>query len=119
MSDASITNGTLVIGTGVLSLGNTCENGTKYITAENGSIETFSGMTMLKVLNYNATLCEDMNAVLSYRPNGVETIVYNEVFKDAGKNATGITLTIASNVTRIPAYLFNPNNSTSYAPNAY
>ena len=40
----------------------------------------------------------------------------NEVFYNAGSNADGITVNIGSSVGSIPEYLFNPKNSTSYAP---
>ena len=59
----------------------------------------FSYCTSLTEINFNAT---NMSDDLSY---------YNEVFRNAGQDSTGITVNIGENVTRIPAYLFN---SSSY-----
>ena len=58
--------------------------------------------TGLTEINFNATAMSD----LSY---------YNYVFYNAGASANGITVNIGNNVTRIPAYLFSPDNSSSYA----
>jgi hypothetical protein len=41
---------------------------------------------------------------------------YNNIFYNAGSSASGITLNISANVTKIANYLFNPSNSYSYAP---
>ena len=40
----------------------------------------------------------------------------NRVFYNAGKDGEGIRVTIGSNVTKIPAYLFNPSSDSSYSP---
>ncbi len=47
----------------------------------------------LTEINYNATMCADLN-------------LENNVFHDAGKNSQGITVTIGNNVKKIPANLF-------------
>ena len=40
----------------------------------------------------------------------------NYVFSYCGSKGDGITVTIGSNVTRIPAYLFYPYNGSNYIP---
>ena len=64
----------------------------------------FEGCTSLTEINFNATNMNDLSSS-------------NRVFYDAGQNGTGITVNIGANVTKIPAYLFNPGNSSYYAPN--
>ncbi|MDD3231822.1 MAG: leucine-rich repeat domain-containing protein [Clostridia bacterium] len=62
----------------------------------------FNGCTKLEMINFNATNMSN----LSYA---------NNVFSYAGTSSTGIILNIGANVTKMPAYLFNPYES-SYAP---
>ena len=59
---------------------------------------TFSECTSLTSIYFNAIEVED----LTYN---------NQVFDNAGQDGDGITVTIGSEVTKIPAYLFNPNNN--------
>ena len=63
----------------------------------------FTGCTGLTEINFNATAMNDLDSG-------------NKVFYNAGKNASGITVNIGSNVTGIPAYLFNPYSSQNYSP---
>ena len=63
----------------------------------------FSGCTVLEEIYFNATAMNDLSS-------------YNYVFYDAGKNGDGIKLVIGKNVTKIPAYLFNPCLASSYSP---
>lgn len=55
-------------------------------------IRAFRGCTVLKTFNYNATNCAD--------------IYSGGTFYNAGVSSSGIAVTIGSNVTRIPNYLF-------------
>ena len=64
----------------------------------------FYNCTALTEINFNATNMEDLDS-------------YNLVFYNAGDNGTGITVNIGANVTKIPAYLFNPENNSASAPN--
>ncbi len=66
-------------------------------------IYAFSGCSGLTEINFNAT--------------NMEVDSYNYIFDKAGIDGSGITVNIGANVTRIPAYLFNPSNKNSYAPN--
>ncbi len=63
----------------------------------------FYGCTALTEIYFNAVEINDLSS-------------NNSVFYNAGKNGKGITVTIGANVKKIPAYLFNPYNSSSYAP---
>ncbi len=63
----------------------------------------FYRCTALSEIHFLATSVDD----LTY---------YNEVFRYAGQNSTGITVYIGGEVTKIPNYLFNPTNSESDAP---
>ncbi|MBP3308382.1 MAG: leucine-rich repeat protein [Clostridia bacterium] len=63
----------------------------------------FYNCTALTEINFNATAMNDLSS-------------YNYVFYKAGRNGSGIKVTIGKNVTKIPAYLFCPAGSTSYAP---
>ena len=63
----------------------------------------FYGCTKLEELYFNATAMNDLSSS-------------NYVFSNAGKNGTGIRVVIGKNVTKIPAYLFNPNDGSSNAP---
>ncbi|MCD7729186.1 MAG: leucine-rich repeat protein, partial [Clostridia bacterium] len=58
----------------------------------------------LTEINFNATAMDDLSS-------------NNYVFGYAGQNGDGITVTIGAKVTKIPAYLFYPYSSGSYAPN--
>ncbi len=55
----------------------------------------FQSCENLTEINFNATNCSDIDS--SY-----------DVFYDAGKSGTGITVNIGANVTKIPSYLFYP-----------
>ena len=69
------------------------------------SSNAFSGCRALEKIYFNAA---SLNALSSG----------NGVFSYAGQNGDGITLVIGDAVTRIPAYLFYPDSSsTSYSPN--
>ena len=70
------------------------------ISIGNGAFWDCTGLTEI---NFNATNMSDLSSG-------------NYVFYNAGKNATGIAVNIGANVTRIPAYLFNPYSSTT-SPN--
>ena len=63
----------------------------------------FSGCTMLSEINFNANNMTDLAS-------------NNRVFYNAGANGAGITVNIGATVTKVPAYLFNPYNSTTYRP---
>ena len=63
----------------------------------------FEDCTSLTEINFNATNMSDLSSG-------------NRVFYNAGKDGKGITVNIGANVTRIPAYLFNPNDNASYSP---
>ncbi|MCD8373140.1 MAG: leucine-rich repeat protein [Clostridia bacterium] len=63
----------------------------------------FYNCTALTEINFNATAMSDLSSS-------------NCVFYKAGQSGDGITVTIGANVTKIPAYLFNPTSSSSYAP---
>ena len=78
---------TITIGTGVNSIGN-------YAFANSNNLTT---------INFNATNCNDLASS-------------NSVFYVAGQSVAGITVTVGSNVTKIPAYLFNPSDKTVYSP---
>ena len=60
----------------------------------------FYGCTALTEINFNATICNDLSSG-------------NYVFSYAGQDGEGITVNIGANVTKIPAYLFCPDNSIS------
>ena len=66
----------------------------------------FSNCTDLTKINYNAANVSDLS-VLSYD---------SEVFKNAGTNGGGITVTFGSSVQTIPANLFHVSSS-SFSPN--
>ena len=63
----------------------------------------FSGCTSLTEIHFNATAMNDLSS-------------NNCVFCNAGQNGDGIKVTIGKNVTRIPAYLFRPYDSSLYSP---
>ena len=85
---------------------NNCTNLTSITIPEKISSigdRAFYGCTYVTEINYNITSYNDLTRI-------------NNVFYNVGKSAGGITVSIGANVTKIPAYLFNPANSTSYAP---
>ena len=63
----------------------------------------FSKCSSLTEINFNAKAMDDLS-------------LDNYAFFNAGINGDGITLTIGKNVTKIPAYLFNPHTNSSYSP---
>ena len=63
----------------------------------------FYNCTGLTEINFNATDMSDLSSS-------------NSVFYNAGKDGSGIIVNIGANVTRIPAYLFNPSGSSN-SPN--
>ena len=67
-------------------------------------IYAFSNCTGLTEINFNATNMSNLSSS-------------NHVFSYAGNDSTGIVVNIGANVTRIPAYLFNPRTGSSYSPN--
>ena len=70
------------------------------ITIENYAFEDCGSLTEI---NFNATNMSDLSSD-------------NRVFYNAGQDGEGITVNIGANVTRIPAYLFNPNDNASNSP---
>ncbi len=62
----------------------------------------FKDCTALTEINFNAKAMYDLSN-------------NNEVFYNAGKNGDGIKVTIGKEVTKIPAYLFEPHGAT-YSP---
>ena len=62
----------------------------------------FSNCYNLTEINYNASLCVLGQADAVYLPGSTN------IFANAGKDGTGIILTIGANVKSIPAYLFYP-----------
>ena len=71
----------------------------------------FYKCTGLTEINFNATVMDDL------RDTGkIDTGITNAVFSYAGQSGDGITVNIGANVTKIPAYLFNPNNDISSSP---
>ena len=100
----------VIIGSQVTSIGSSAFSGCSGLTsitipANVTSIgsSAFSGCTGLIEINYNATNLADLSRN-SY------------VFRNAGEDGVGIVVNIGANVTRIPAYLFNPYDSSS-SPN--
>ena len=63
----------------------------------------FYDCTSLEEIRFNATSMNDLSS-------------NNYVFYNAGKNGNGIKVVIGKNVTKIPAYLFNPYSSSPNAP---
>ncbi len=83
------------------SIGNSAFSGCtglKSITIPRGMTsigdDAFYGCTALTKINFNATAMYSLSSD-------------NNVFYNAGKNSTGITVNIGANVTKIPAYLFS------------
>ena len=64
----------------------------------------FADCTALEEIYFNATATGDLNSNNQY---------YSHVFSNAGKDGNGIKVVIGKNVTKIPAYLFGPYNSSS------
>ncbi len=69
----------------------------------------FEDCTALTEINFNATAMNDF----LYNTNNQS----NYVFYKAGQAGSGIVVNIGANVTKIPAYLFNPNGFRENAPN--
>ena len=67
------------------------------------SNSAFHNCTSLCEINFNATAMNDLSS-------------NHSVFSYAGQSGSGITVNIGANVTKIPAYLFDPYSSSSYAP---
>ena len=63
----------------------------------------FYGCTALEEFAYDAASCADLSA-------------YNYVFYEAGRNGAGLSITIGTNVARIPNYLFHPCSDSYYMP---
>lgn len=61
---------------------------------------------------YNCTNLTEIN----FNASALDLKLYNGVFYQAGQSGEGITCNIGKNVTKIPAYLFNPQNNQSYSP---
>ena len=59
--------------------------------------------TALEEFAYDAASCADLSA-------------YNYVFYEAGRNGAGLSVTIGTNVARIPNYLFHPCSDSYYMP---
>ncbi|MCD8372697.1 MAG: leucine-rich repeat protein [Clostridia bacterium] len=59
--------------------------------------------TALTTINFDAAAMDDL-------------LVDNNIFFCAGQEGGGITVTIGENVTYVPAYLFDPSDTTSYSP---
>ncbi len=107
-SHSKITN--VVIENGVTSIGGiafmNCTS-LESITIPDSVISignnAFYSCTALTEIKFNATAMNDFSE-------------RNNVFSNAGTSGNGIKVTISKNVTKIPAYLFNPYNSSSYSP---
>ncbi len=70
--------------------------------------DAFYGCVNLKEIKYNATECDDLRWTDHYS---------YYLFSGAGKSGTGITLTISSNVKKIPAHLFASIENKDYVAN--
>ena len=60
--------------------------------------------------------CRKLEKIIFNATSMGDLAAKNQVFQYAGSSGNGITVMIGANVTKIPAYLFNPYNSSSYAP---
>lgn len=63
----------------------------------------FANSKLLKTIYFNALNLNDLAA-------------NNNVFFNVGADTSGVAVYVGNEVTRIPAYLFNPNNTTANAP---
>jgi len=100
LTSISIPNSVTTIGSHAFSV---CTSLTSITIPENVTTigtRAFYNSTGLTEINFNATAMTD----LSHN---------NEVFYNAGTNSDGIKVTIGSNVTKIPSYLFNPHSSST------
>lgn len=66
-------------------------------------VRAFYGCPNVKKIRFEATALSDLT------PD-------NHTFFYCGRKSTGITVTVSANVTRIPAYLFNPSITEYYYP---
>ena len=64
----------------------------------------FHSCTSLEEIHFDAVAMNNLNS-------------YNYVFQNAGKNSDGIKVLVDKDVTRIPANLFNPESTSSFATN--
>ena len=91
----------------VTSIGSSAFSGCSSLT----SITIGEGVTSIG--RYAFSYCSSLTEINFNAMNMSDLSSYNFVFSEAGQDGEGITVNIGANVTRIPAYLFNPEYSAS------
>ncbi len=103
----------VTIGNGVKAIGGHAFDGCTSLTSITigGNVTSigghaFNNCTNLAEIDFNATAMDDLTS-------------QNYVFTNAGNDTNGIKVAIGKNVTKIPAYLFCPDNSYSDNSSSY